>query len=76
MFSAYSELAIVNPNSLGYWPKIFERVHILDVNMDSILKKEAIQAYLDASLYNTIKSSNKNVTTSKKKVEVQLTLPI
>ena len=61
---------------LGYWPKIMERIHILDVNIDSILKKEPIQAYLDASIYNTVKSSNKNVTTSKRKVEVQQTLPI
>ena len=61
---------------LGYWPKIVERIHILDVNMESILTKEPIQTYLDASLYNSIKCSNKNITTSKKKVPVQLTLPI
>jgi hypothetical protein len=62
---------------IGYWPKIMEKVNILDVNMDSILKKESsLQSYLDASLYNTIKSPNKNVTVSKRKVSVQLTLPI
>jgi len=76
MFSAYSELAIVNPNSLGYWPKIFERVHILDVNMDSILKKEPLQCYLDASLYNTVRSSTKNVLISKNKVSIQSKLLI
>ena len=46
-----------------------EKVHILDVNMDTLLTKEPIQAYLDASIYNTIPSSNKNVAVSKKKVE-------
>ena len=62
---------------LGYWPKLMEKVHILDVNMESILTKEpSLQSYLDKSIYNTIKSPNKNVTTSKKKVEVQLTLTI
>ena len=53
-----------------------ERISILDMNMDSILKKEPIQCYLDASLYNNVRSSTKNVTVSKQKVEVQLTLPI
>jgi len=62
---------------IGHWPKIMEKVNILDVNMDSILTKEAsLQSYLDASIYNTIKSPHKNVAASKKKVEIQLTLPI
>jgi len=61
---------------IGYWPKILERVHILDMNMDSILTKEPFQCYLDASLYNTIRSSYKNVAVSKRKVSVQLNLPI
>ena len=61
---------------LGHWPKILERIHIIDVNMDSILKKEPLQCYLDASLYNTIRNSQKNVEVSKKKVSVQLELPI
>lgn len=53
---------------LGYWPKFMERVHILDVNMDSLLKIEPLQCYLDASLYNTIRSTSKNVVVSKRKV--------
>ena len=61
---------------IGYWPKILERVHILDVNMDSLLKEEPLQCYLDASLYNTIKSPNKKVAVSKKKIPIQSTLPI
>ena len=51
---------------LGYWPKIVERIHILDVNMESILTKEPIQAYLDASLYGAIRNPNNNVAVSKK----------
>ncbi|WP_048189846.1 hypothetical protein [Methanobacterium sp. SMA-27] len=61
---------------IGYWPKILDRVHILDVNIDSILTKEPQQCYLDASLYNSVRSSDKNVALSKKKVSGQLTLPI
>ena len=62
---------------IGYWPKIMERIHIINVNMDSILKQEPIQCYLDASLYNTIKSSNKKVAvSSKRRVPGQIKLPI
>ena len=56
---------------IGYWPKIMEKVNILDVNMDSILRKEpSLQSYLDACLYNTIRSSQENVEVSKKKVSI------
>lgn len=61
---------------MGYWPKILERIHVLNRNMDTILTKELLQCYLDSSLYYTTKSSHKHVPVSKKKVEVQLTLPI
>jgi hypothetical protein len=62
---------------IGYWPKIMEKVNILDVNMDSLLEKEpSLQCYLDASLYSTIQSSNKKVIVSKRKVPGQLKLPI
>jgi hypothetical protein len=61
---------------LSYWPKILERVHILDVNINSLLKEEPLQCYLDATLYNTIKSPNKNDEVSKRKVSGQLILPI
>ncbi len=61
---------------IGYWPKILEKVHILEVNMDSLLKEEPLQCYLDASLYNTIQSSDKTVAVSKRKVSGQLKLPI
>jgi hypothetical protein len=62
---------------LGHWPKVMEKVNILDVNMDSLLEKEpSLQCYLDASLYSTIQSSNKKVIVSKRKVPGQLKLPI
>jgi hypothetical protein len=61
---------------IGYWPKILEKVYILDKNMDSILKDEPLQCYLDAFLYNAIGRSNKNVAVSKKKASVQFKLPI
>lgn len=61
---------------LGYWPKILGKIHIIDMNITSILKKEPVQCYLDACLFNSVQSTHKNVETSKKKVPVQLKLPI
>ncbi|MBZ2165822.1 hypothetical protein [Methanobacterium spitsbergense] len=61
---------------IGYWPKLMEKVHILDVNMESILTKEPIQAYMNSSPYNTVKSSQKNIARSKRKVSGQIKLPI
>ena len=51
---------------IGYWPKIMQSVHRIDVNMDLMFKKEPLQSYLDAYLYNNIKSSQKNVAVSQK----------
>jgi hypothetical protein len=61
---------------LGYWPKILGKIHIIDMNITSILKKEPVQCYLDACLFDSVQSAHKNVETSKKKVPVQLKLPI
>ena len=52
---------------IGYWPKIMQNVHIIDMNMDLIFTKEPIQSYLDAYLYNNIQSPQKNVAVSEKK---------
>ncbi len=47
-----------------------EKLYLLDVNMDTKLKKEpSLQSHLDASIYNTVKSPHKNVTVSKRKVQ-------
>jgi hypothetical protein len=61
---------------LGYWPKILGKVHILDMNMNAILKKEPQQCYLDACLFSTVRGINKSDAVSKKKVPVQLKFPI
>ena len=54
-----------------------EKVNILDVNMDTILTKEAsLQCYLDASLHNAVRSIQKNVEVTKKKLPVQTKLQI
>jgi hypothetical protein len=53
---------------LGYWPKIMERVHLLDINMDLILKNEPLQCYLDSYLYNTIQSFEREVSATEKEV--------
>jgi hypothetical protein len=52
---------------IGYWPKIMERVHLLDRNIDLIFEKEPLQCYLDVYLYNAIRSSQKNVAVSEEK---------
>jgi hypothetical protein len=57
---------------LGYWTKILERINILDLNINSMFKKQPVQCYLDAYLYNTIRSSEKKVALSGNKVSVQL----
>ena len=57
---------------LGYWPKIYERIYLLDLNMDLIFQEKPTQCYLDTYLYDTIRSSKKEVTESKRKVPVQL----
>lgn len=52
---------------IGHWPKIMQKVHSIDMNMDLILKKEPLQSYLDAYLYNDTQSSQKNVAVSNRK---------
>ena len=61
---------------IGYWTIILERIHILDLNINLMLKKEPIQCYLDAYLYNTIKSSKNKVAASPRKVPTQSKLTI
>jgi hypothetical protein len=51
---------------IGYWPKIMQNVHRIDMNMDLIFKKEPIQSYLDAYLYDNIQSSQNKVSVSEK----------
>jgi hypothetical protein len=51
---------------IGYWPKIMQNVHRIDRNMDLILKKEPVQSYLDAYLYDNIQSSRDKVPISEK----------
>ncbi len=57
---------------LGYWPEIMGKTHLLDVNMDSLFKKELQQCYLDVYLNNIIGDSEKKVVPSRRKVSVKL----
>lgn len=52
---------------IGYWPKIMQSVHHIDMNMDLIFKKEPLQSYLDAYLYNNIQNTPKNISVSQKR---------
>ncbi len=49
---------------IGYWPKIMQSVHRIDMNMDLVLKKEPLQSYLDAYLCNNIQSPQKEASVS------------
>lgn len=57
---------------IGIWPKIMQSVQHIDLNMDLILKKEPIQAYLDTYLYNDIQSSKKKVAVSKSMIPINI----
>jgi len=46
---------------MEHWPKIMEKAHILDVILDSALKKEPLQCYMDAYLYDIMEDSKENV---------------
>lgn len=52
---------------IGYWPKIMERVHLLDRNMDLIFEKEPLQCYLDTYLYSPIRNVQEKAAVSKSK---------
>lgn len=59
---------------MGYWPKIMERVHILDKNMDMLLTEKPQQAYLDAFLYGAPTRVKTKPPIIKEKVPIQQTL--
>jgi hypothetical protein len=61
---------------LGYWPKILERIHILDINMNLMFKEEPVQCYLDTYLHNAVRSSKNHVAVSARKVPIQSKLLI
>ncbi|MTK64536.1 MAG: hypothetical protein F8N15_08450 [Methanobacterium sp.] len=61
---------------MGYWPKIMERVYILDRNMDALLRKEPLQCYLDAFLESSVETFSREVVASKGKLSVKDMLPI
>lgn len=39
---------------IGYWPEILEKIHLLNIIMDGIFKKESLECYLDAYIFNII----------------------
>lgn len=59
---------------LGYWPKIMEKIHLLDGKMDSIFEEEPLQSYLDAYLFDTVENLEKNVIESRANVLVKQNL--
>jgi hypothetical protein len=61
---------------MGYWPKIMERIYIVDKNMDALLRNEPLQCYLDAFLEGSVESFNSEVASAKEKVSAKDMLPI
>lgn len=51
---------------IGYWPTIMQVVSRIDMNMDLIFKREPLQSYLDAYIYNNIQDQ-KNISLSPQK---------
>jgi len=60
---------------MGYWPKIMERVHIIDKNMDMLLTEKPQQAYLDAFIYDITTPVKTKPVPIKKKVPITENLP-
>jgi hypothetical protein len=40
-------------NLIGVWPKIMERIRLLDLNLESIFSNKPLQTYLDTYIYDT-----------------------
>jgi len=57
---------------IGYWPKIMQKVHGIDMDMDLIFKKEPLQSYLDAYLYSNVKIPKKNIAVSENEAAVKI----
>lgn len=51
---------------LGYWPKIIDRVHLLDLNINSFFKSEPLQCYLDAYIHKIVQNPGKEVLVTEK----------
>ncbi|MDY9923251.1 hypothetical protein [Methanobacterium sp.] len=37
---------------IGLWPKIMERIRIMDLNLENIFSKKPLQTYLDTYIYD------------------------
>ena len=59
---------------MGYWPKMMERIHIIDKNMNMLLTERPQQAYLDAFLYGAHTRVKTKQHVIKEKVPIQQTL--
>ena len=63
---------------MGYWSKIMEHIHLIDLNIQLIFTEKPYQCYLDAYLYNTVKCLKEEpiATTSKVMFKQQLLIKI
>lgn len=61
---------------LEYWPRILERINLLELNMRNVFEEKPVQSYLDAYLYGIIKSTENKHVLSERNVSVQSRLQI
>ena len=41
-------------NVIGAWPKIMERIRLLDLNLESIFSNKPLQTYLDTYIFDNV----------------------
>lgn len=46
-------------NSMGVWPKIMERAHILTLNLENIFSVSTLQTYLDSYIFDGVGADEK-----------------
>ncbi len=61
---------------LGYWPKILERIHLIDLNMKLIFNEKPLQGYLDTYLYHITESLEEELAASGSKTLGNLQIKI
>lgn len=56
---------------LGYWLEIMERIHMIQLNMDSFFENKPAQSYLDTYIENQIDSSEDILTDTASKLPAE-----
>jgi hypothetical protein len=49
---------------LGQWPRIMERIHIINLELDSFFSEKPVQCCLDTYMHNTIRANEQELVES------------